>query len=193
MLVQVDDPRLADLLVGALGSGGVVVMPCDTIYGLVGVAPDAEARIRVLKGREEKGFLQLIPSAQWLSRFTPALLPESLRPYWPGPLTVIFPSRTTTVALRVPDDELLQRLMRELDRPLYSTSVNRSGCAALWRIEEIVRDFEAEVDLVVDAGDLPARAPSTILDATCRPFRILREGAVRIPDDLLGGGAQGLS
>jgi L-threonylcarbamoyladenylate synthase len=190
MLVQVDEPRLADLLLRTLACRGVVIMPCDTIYGLVGVAPDTEARIRALKGRQEKSFLQLIPSAQWLPRFTAASLPEPLRSYWPGPLTIIFPSQSTTVALRVPDDERLQTLMRALDRPLYSTSVNRSGSPALWRIEEIVRDFEAEVDLVIDAGDLPSRQPSTILDTTSRPFRILREGAVRIPGAALDSAPQ---
>ncbi len=40
-----DAPGLADLLVRTLAAGGVVIMPCDTIYGLIGVAPEAEARI----------------------------------------------------------------------------------------------------------------------------------------------------
>lgn len=185
MRVRVDEPGLAERLARVLAAGGIAVMPCDTIYGLVGAVPDTEARIRALKGREEKSFLQLIPSARWLPRFTTAALPAPLRPYWPGPLTVIFPGRETTVALRVPDDRRLVGLMRRLDRPLYSTSVNRSGQPAMWRIEEIVRDFEAAVDIVVDSGDLPSRLPSTILDITCRPFRVLRQGAVRIPDELL--------
>lgn len=185
MRLPCEHPGLADRLCAILAAGGVVIMPCDTIYGLVGLAPDTEARIRGLKGREEKSFLQLIGSAQWLPRFTAAALPQSLAAYWPGPLTVIFPARAGTVALRVPADPLLETLLHRLDRPLFSTSVNRSGQPALFRIQEICVQFEAGVDLVVDAGDLPAKLPSTILDATRRPFRVLRAGAVTIPDALL--------
>lgn len=186
MRIRFEQPRLKGRLRRALAEGGVVIMPCDTIYGLVGAAPASERRIRTLKGREEKAFLQLIPAAEWLPRFTAAELPEPLRPYWPGPLTVIFPTSTGTVALRVPDDRRLRALMLELDQPLYSTSVNRSGEPALWRIDDIVREFGPSVDLVVDAGDLPARLPSTILDVTRRPYRVLRQGALRLPEALLG-------
>jgi len=152
---------------------------------VVGIAPESEGRIRSLKGREEKSFLQLIGSADWLPRFTAASLPVSLGSFWPGAVTIILPTKAGTGALRVPDDPLLQRLLERLDRPLFSSSVNRSGQPPLWRIGDILREFEERVDFVVDAGDLPARLPSTILDATSRPCRVLRQGAVRIPGELL--------
>ena len=78
MRIEASDPAMQSRLVDVLRSGGVVVMPCDTMYGFVGVAPDTEARIRALKGREEKSFLQLIPSSDWLQRFTDFTLPEPL-------------------------------------------------------------------------------------------------------------------
>ncbi len=185
------DPGLLRRLVAILRRGGVVVLPCDTIYGLVGVAPDSEERIREIKGRGEgKAFLWLIASARWLPRFTDMALPPALAGYWPGPLTLIFPRRHGdhrgggTVALRVPRDPLLADLLRRLRRPLASTSVNRSGQVPLGRIGEIVAQFEAEVDLIVDAGDLEGRLPSTIADLSVRPWRVVRQGAVRLPDDL---------
>jgi len=89
------------------------------------------------------------------------------------------------VALRVPADPRLRSLLERLDRPLYSTSVNRSGQPALWRVADILGEFEAAVDLVVDAGDLPGRLPSTIVDVSRRPFRILRQGALSIPPEAL--------
>ena len=88
------------------------------------------------------------------------------------------------MALRVPRDPLLAGLLRRLGRPLASTSVNRAGQAPLWRIREIVAEFEREVDLVVDAGDLEGRIPSTIVDLSVRPWRLLRPGAVRLPEEL---------
>jgi len=188
MRLDAADTATAAALTACLAGGGVAIMPCDTIYGIVGAAPESEARIRELKGRGEKSFLQLIPSAAWLPRFTAQALPPQLAAYWPGPLTVIFPSGPSTVALRVPADPLLRGLLERLERPLYSTSVNAGGQPPLWRIQDILQDFEQRVDLVVDAGDLPGRLPSTIVDVTARPFRILRRGALELPPELLAEG-----
>jgi L-threonylcarbamoyladenylate synthase len=187
MRIAVTDPALPSRLLEVLAGGGVVIMPCDTIYGIVGIAPASEPRIRALKSREQKSFLQLIASADWLSRFSDIELAQGLSALWPGPLTLIVPARgsSRTVALRVPDDPLLRELLQELDRPLYSTSVNRSGEPALWRIEDIAAAFESSIDLLVDAGDLEGRLPSTILDLTSSPFRILRQGALQVPQELL--------
>ncbi|MBN1835485.1 MAG: L-threonylcarbamoyladenylate synthase, partial [Spirochaetales bacterium] len=173
MHLSIADPSLPGTLGSTLARGGVVIMPCDTIYGLIGIAPDTEASLRRIKGRGEKAFLQLIPSADWLPDFTASPLPDALRRYWPGALTVIFPGRQPaggTVALRVPDDGLLLELMKKLGRPLFSTSVNRSGEPPLWRIADILERFESLVDLVVDAGDRPAGVPSTVLDVSVQPF-----------------------
>ena len=185
MKLEIDDPKLFGALIDVLQSSGVVIMPCDTIYGLVGVAPDTEARIRELKGRQNKSFLRLIPDLQWLPRYTSRSLPSELNAYWPGALTVIFPAKNSgTVALRIPDDPLLLQLMKRLGRALFSTSVNVSGKPPLWRIEDICSAFESRVDLVVAAGDRPQGVPSTILDITETPFRLLRRGAVELPEGL---------
>jgi L-threonylcarbamoyladenylate synthase len=186
--LSVADPALFATLRSTLESRAVVIMPCDTIYGMVGIAPETEASLRRVKGRGEKSFLLLVPSVQWLPRFTEQELPDALRRYWPGALTVIFRGKGApgeTVALRVPDDPLLLGLMESLQRPLFSTSVNRSGEPSLWRIADILDQFGKRVDLVVDAGDRSGGLPSTILDVTAAPFRILRHGAVDLPPDLL--------
>ncbi len=183
MLIGIKDPALFSTLTKILSQGRIAVIPCDTIYGIVGVAPDTEERIRDLKGSmEHKPFIQLIPSAEWLPDFTDLSLPESLRKFWPGPLTVIFPARKGgTVALRVPEDSLLQRLIRAIKKPLYSTSVNKSGQEPCWKIQDIKSVFSQDVDLVVDAGDLPGRRPSTVLDISSTPYRLVRKGVVELP------------
>jgi L-threonylcarbamoyladenylate synthase len=158
-------------------------MPCDTIYGLVGSAPDTEARIRAIKGRgEDKPFLQLVADRSWVARVSPSEVPASLATHWPGPLTVILPALDGgTVAVRVPDSAFLRGILEAVGRPLLSTSVNRAGKPALWKIGEIVKEFESEVDLVIDGGDLPGVRPSTIVDATVVPYRVVRQGALELP------------
>ncbi len=186
MLINTGDKKSFSLLVDTVKSGGVAILPCDTIYGIVGIAPNTEQRIRRIKGREEnKPFLKLIYSADWLPRITDQKLPAALHAYWPGPLTLIFTSRTgISAALRVPKDNQLRQLIKEVDQPLFSTSVNRSQEKALWRIRDIIEQFEHEVDLIVSAGDIVAGKPSTILDITRIPFRLLRQGVLELPDSL---------
>jgi L-threonylcarbamoyladenylate synthase len=157
------------------------------MYGLVGVAPSTGERIRGIKGRgEEKPFLRLLPDPSWVGKFSSLAVPDRLLKYWPGPLTLIFPAREGgTVALRVPDSRFLRELLEAVGSPLYSTSVNRAGAAPLQTVEEMRREFENSVDLIFDSGDLPPGPPSTLVDVTSRPCKVLRPGALVLsPADL---------
>lgn len=157
------------------------------MYGLVGVAPGTGDRIRRIKGRgEDKPFLRLLPDASWVGKFSPLAPPPRLLKYWPGPLTLVFPAHEGgTVALRVPDSRFLKDLLEAVGSPLFSTSVNRAGAAPLQTVEEMRREFENAVDLIYDAGDLPPASPSTLVDVSSRPFKVLRPGALLLsPADL---------
>jgi L-threonylcarbamoyladenylate synthase len=187
MVARAADQGSFDLLAKTLSRGGVAIIPCDTMYGFVGVAPDTDERIRRIKGRgETKPFLQLIARPSWVERVSDFPVPPMLSKYWPGPLTIIFPAREGgTVALRLPDSPFLQRLMEEVGQPIFSTSVNRTGKDAVTEVAVMIREFEREVDLIYDAGNLPPGPPSTLVDVTVRPFRVVRPGAAQIsPEDL---------
>jgi len=190
VVLDAADPGSFDELVRILARGGVAIAPGDTMYGLIGIAPEAEEKLRRAKGRgEDKPFLQLIGDASWVRRVTDAALPDPVARRWPGALTVVFPRRGGgTVALRVPDHPLLRRLLRALDRPLFSTSVNRAGSPPLSTVRDMRRELEGDVDVIFDAGDQPPGAPSTLLDVTQRPWVVLRRGAVQIPEDELPPG-----
>jgi L-threonylcarbamoyladenylate synthase len=171
-----------------LARGGVAIVPCDTMYGIVGAVPASEERIRSIKGRgEDKPFLQLIPDMSWVRRITDMPLPPRLAARWPGPLTLVVPRREGgTVALRVPDSRFLRALLESVGMPLYSTSVNRAGTPALRDVGAIRAEFGNDVDLIWDAGDPPAGLPSTLVDLTVRPYAILRQGGLYLdPEDLV--------
>jgi L-threonylcarbamoyladenylate synthase len=188
MTVRAGEAGSFDRLVEVLVSGGVAIAPGDTIYGLIGAAPGSEDRIRRIKGRgEDKPFLQVLPDQSWVARVSDMPVPPRLARYWPGPLTMVFSARGGgTVALRVPDSEFLRKLLYAVNVPLFSTSVNRAGRPALASLEEMRREFENEVDLIYDAGTAPSGVPSTLVDISVRPFRVLREGALRLPVEDLG-------
>jgi L-threonylcarbamoyladenylate synthase len=157
------------------------------MYGLIGVAPESEARLRRVKGRgEDKPFLVLIADVSWTARFSDLPAPERLARHWPGPLTIVFPDRLGgTAALRVPDSAFLRDLVRALGRPLYSTSVNTAGTPPLQTVREMIQLFEKEVDMIYDDGDHAPGAPSTLVDVSGRPYRVVRQGALRLsPEDL---------
>lgn len=93
-----------DLIIQALADNEVIIMPCDTIYGFVGAAPQTHSRIADLKKRKEKRFLQLIPNSD-ISSFSPDVLPQKLKDFWPAPLTLIVHDFLgDTVALRYPNE-----------------------------------------------------------------------------------------
>ncbi len=171
-----------------LRRGGLAILPGDTIYGIVGAAPAAEARIRRTKSRaEDRPLLVLIPDRSWLWRCgVGGELPERLLRYWPGALTIVFArAGGGTVGVRVPDDPFLCRLARCVGAPLYSTSVNRSGLPPLSRVSQIVAAFGTSVDLIVDGGELALPVASTVVDATSRPCRLRRQGSVELPAQVL--------
>jgi L-threonylcarbamoyladenylate synthase len=187
MVIEKNDPKLFPLLLKILKNKGIGILPCDTIYGIVGVAPATKAKIGKIKGRSlQKSFLELIPSIDWLKEYTLQTLPHEFVPYWPGPLTLIFKGKKgkEKVALRIPEDEILIDLLLSLQLPLYSTSVNFSGQDYLWKIADIIRIFEKKVDIIVDGGDLPDLSPSTIVDITVTPYKLVRQGALKLPQRL---------
>ncbi|MGA2641854.1 MAG: L-threonylcarbamoyladenylate synthase [Spirochaetia bacterium] len=188
MVLAAADPRSFQILVQILRGGGVAIAPGDTMYGLIGLAPEAAARLRRVKGREEeKPFLQLIGDASWIGRISDVPLPPRLGRFWPGPLTIVFPAHAGgTAAFRVPDNRFLRDLLHALDQPLYSTSVNRAGSPPLKAVQDMRRELEGDVDAIYDAGDQAPGEPSTLVDITRRPFVILRQGAVHLlQEDLL--------
>jgi L-threonylcarbamoyladenylate synthase len=186
MVMSKSDPSVARISADIIGRGGVVILPCDTIYGFTGSFPAADARIREIKGRGEvKPFLRLIrmrdAAALPLSRIDAELLD-----LWPGPLTLIVPCRDGgTAGIRVPADPFVQDILELFGSPLISTSVNRSGSPSVIKIGEIIREFGPEVDLIVDDGDREGALPSTILDITVFPYRIVRKGALELPAQIL--------
>ena len=183
MVLDAADPGSFPALVRILAAGGVAIAPGDTMYGLIGIAPVAEGKLRAVKGRgEDKPFLRLLGHASWLGRISDMPLPPRLARYWPGPLTLVFPARDGgTAAVRVPDHPFLRQLLEALDRPLFSTSVNRAGQQPLRTVREMRREMEDDVDAIFDDGDHPPGPPSTLLDLTRRPYVVLRQGAIQVP------------
>jgi len=184
--------------VRALRDGELVVMPTDTVYGLAADAFDttAVARLLAAKGRgREMPPPVLIADRTVLDALVAERLPNwldaALDDLWPGPLTVVFraqPSLTWdlgdthgTVAVRVPDDERAQAVLRKAG-PTAVSSANRTGMPAATTADEAQQLLGESVAVYLDGGPCSGTAASTILDVTASVPRVLREGPVTLAD-----------
>lgn len=178
MILEKDDPETIPALSSILADGGAGVLPCDTIYGLSAVKGAGLAALRALKPRPDSKPFLLICTMEQARLLAKGGIPKDIRAVWPAPLTVILPSSEGgAVALRVPDDPFLQRLMAALGSPLYSTSVNETGEAPLTSFEAIKGRYAETADFLVRGAEGQGTVPSTLIDATSRPYRLVRQGA----------------
>lgn len=177
-------------------SGGVAVIPTDTVYGL-GAHPDFPAavdRLYTIKGRELKKPIALLAAdAESVARFGYPLVGESQRlaKLWPGALTLVVdppdpntqtPKHPRTAeGFRVPDHEWTRALLRKCGGLLRVTSANMSGERPATDAEAALADVGLSADLVVDDGVSPGGVASTVVKVSSTgELTILRQGALRI-------------
>lgn len=188
------DPGAVDAAVAHLASGGLLVHPTATVYGIGGVPdPDTERELARLKGREPgSGFVHLagdpaVVLAHWPSV---TLSPGARRlaaAAWPGPLTLVLDDGSERgVAVRVEPHEFTRQVLRRYGGVMSSTSLNRGGepaagdPAAAREVLAALPESELAV-LFVNAGPLPGPPPSTLVrvpGSDGAPFEILRAGAL---------------
>lgn len=179
-----------------LQSGGVVVYPTDTVYGLGADAtyPEAVARIVRIKQRDtHKPMLVMTASLNDAASFahvTP-LARALAQQFLPGPLSLELEKTDNRlsppaggpdyIAVRIPAHPFCLALATAFPKPIISTSVNIAGHEqprTLSAMLEALGPNAQLVDLVIDGGTLPSSLPSTLVDARGPKACILREGAV---------------
>jgi len=188
--------------VDVLKTGGVVVFPTETCYGLAADATNAQAvrRLATIKGRGRKTFSLIASSLAMVQRYTtPSELAMKIaKQYWPGPLTLVLPHANKLavnklspqcikdghVAIRVSSSNIATELSKQLRKPIVATSANRSGEKECYSTRAIARQYakqKLQPDYILDAGALPKSVPSTMVKVDRDRLRVLREGAIKFP------------
>ena len=179
-----------------LTSGGLVAFPTDTVYGL-GAYPLLETAVKKIfevKGRPDEKALPLLLADNSQLELAANEVPEIARRlaerFFPGALTlVLFKSKAIPdwvtggdrkVAVRVPNHEVPRSLARSLGFPIIGTSANKSGFPPACDAHEVVEQLGDDIDLLLDGGPCPGGIPSTVLDVTVSPPKILREGVISL-------------
>lgn len=177
-----------------LRCGCLVAFPTDTLYALGASALNAAAIERVLtvKGRHHgKPLSVLVGSVETAAGLAVGLSDEVrslMQTFWPGALTVVvkaspsLPSLLTaatgTVGLRMPGGAVAQALLSTFAGPIIGTSANKSGGADPADARTVQKAIGGQIDLILDGGRVALGVPSTVIDCTTPPVRILREGAI---------------
>jgi tRNA threonylcarbamoyl adenosine modification protein (Sua5/YciO/YrdC/YwlC family) len=200
MVIQIHpqnpQPRLIKQIVECLQDGGVVVYPTDTIYGLGCSINHHKAVERICKIKNvdpEKAQLSFIcKDLSHLSDYTKSIdtpLYRLLKSYLPGPFTFILPaskqvpkilqSKKSTIGLRIPNNEICQEILTELNVPILSASLPGDMVEEYTDPEIIYEKLGHLVDFVIDGG-IGGIMPSTVVDCTTADWQITRQGLGQI-------------
>ena len=179
-----------------LNNGGVVVCATDTGYllGVDGLNTEAIRKIYQIKGRSFDKPIHLVVADIAMAKTLAYIDQEAERVFqrfMPGPLTLIVKKKAIvpdllvsglgSVGLRMPDNDFLLRLVKVGGKPVTATSANRSGKSTPYTVKQVLAelgDATEYVDLIIDQGETQHAMPSTILDMSQTPPKILRKGPI---------------
>lgn len=184
--------RQIKTIIDCLLSGGVIIYPTDTIYGLgcdIFKQKAIERICRIKQVDPQKAQLSFICyDLSDMSRYTKSIstpIYRLLKQYLPGPFTFILPaskevprilkSKKDTIGLRIPDNEIARTILKELQHPILSTSLPGKMVEDYTDPELMYEKFGKLVDLVVDGG-IGGMIPSTIIDCTTEEPIVTRKG-----------------
>ena len=198
MLVKIypenPNPKEIRLVVDVLKKGGIIVYPTDTVYGLGCDITNAKAVEKVSRYKgvkvEKSNFSFICSDLSQLAEFSKPVSNQVfklLKYYLPGPFTFIlnansnvpkyFKGKKKTVGVRIPDNQIILEIVRELGNPIMSTSIHDDDEILEYSTDpELIHEkFNEIADLIIDGG-YGQNVPSTIVDCTEEVPFIIRQG-----------------
>ena len=190
--------EVVNLAANVLRDGGIVVFPTETVYGIGAAATSCfgpQEIVDIKMRPASKPLPWLVETEGALDVYgvdVPAYAHNLAKKYWPGALSLVvkasdkvgrdFRDARGTVALRCPDHELVQELIRASGGPIITTSANTSGKPAPGSFEELEERIIAHADLTLDGGETHHGIASTVVDCTGPEPVVIREGAIPTAD-----------
>lgn len=181
---------------GSMRSGGVILYPTDTLYGLGADAFSDEAvdKVYAIKGRNVRNPMHAIfADLAMVEEYAEIndVARKLAEKFLPGALTLVLKKKThviggiarkmETIGVRIPDNSFCLETARAFGKPFTATSANLAQNPVLLSVEEILAQLgggEKDIDLILDAGVLPLRPPSTVVSLVTSTPMFLRIGAI---------------
>ena len=177
-----------------LKADGIVAIPTETVYGLAASAysDSAIAKVFAAKGRpQDNPLIVHVDSADMLCDVVSEMPEEAKKlaeAFWPGPLTMVLKKSEkvadsvsrglSTVAVRMPENEVAREIIKASGLPLAAPSANLSGSPSPTTANHVIADLDGRIDAVVISGDCTVGVESTVVTLVTDPPRLLRPGAV---------------
>lgn len=197
-ILPATDPNAFAYAVQLLREHRVIAFPTDTVYGIGahGFNEHAIEQLFIVKTRERgKAIPYLLSDAEHLN-VVAREIPEAARllatKFWPGALTLVVRASArvpkiliaggNTVAVRVPNHRVTRALIDALGVPLAATSANLSGGRDPANADEVRMQLDGRIPLILDGGATRSNIPSTVVDVTTTPPRVLRVGALVVEE-----------
>jgi len=194
-LTKTNQAQIINQAVKTLKAGGLIIYPTETCYGLGVDAtnPQAVNQLLAYKSRRQGKPLSIAVTNQTMASNYVKLNTSAknlYKKFLPGPLTIISKSKnkvapgveseTQTLGIRIPDYPLILKIIKKLGKPITATSANVSYKPRPYSIKSVLnhtsKKQQALIDLIIDAGVLPKRPPSTVVDTTLDDPLVLRQG-----------------
>jgi len=200
-----DSPALYDELAEILEDGGLVCFPSGRQYGVAAALMSEEAVIRLVQSKRRSAkapSLVFIPDRGCLPDVVSEVPPAAealMDAFWPGPLTILFrpapelPRKVgktlakrakDKIGVRIAHEEVPARLVGAFGGPLLISSANISRKAGSNSAAQVRKNFGRQIDVMIEAGDVPHKPPSTVVDPEKPSRPIVREGAIPADDVL---------
>ncbi len=185
-----------DKAVDILKNGGIVIFPTDTAFG-IGCRIDDESAVRKLfelrKRSKDKAVPILASSIQMVEDYVQPFdsdIRELMQKYWPGALTLVLACKVeklpslvrgggNTIGIRIPDHNSALRVIRAVGVPILGPSANFAGGKTPFEFSDLDPNLVRKVDFVLP-GQCKIKKPSTVLDVTVKPWKVVRAGAVSL-------------
>lgn len=179
-----------------LRAGGIVAIPTETVYGLAGNAFDVHALARIFEAKNRPTFdplilhIAVLDEVETLASEFPPLARALAEKFWPGPLTMVLPKRSSvpdlatsslpTAAIRFPSHPVAQQVIRLAGVPLAAPSANLFKHVSPTTAEHVAEQLAGKIDGIVDGGPCEVGVESTIVSFATEIPTLLRPGAVTL-------------
>ena len=170
--------------VSILKSGGIIIYPTETSYGLGCDYTNKKAvrKIYKIKGRSKgKPFITLVDNIKMAKKYgiINKIAIKLIKKFMPGPLTLIVKGKKSEeFTFRISSNKIANSLVKSLGKPLVSTSANISGKRPFYNSKNAIKQFDENVDAIIDAGKIPKIKPSTVVKVHDKKITIIREGVI---------------
>lgn len=198
---KTDRSLIIQKAVEILSDGGILIYPTETAYGVGVDATNQQAVDRILEYKARmsgKPLSVAVCDEQMAKQYVRVnkTAQSIYQNFLPGPVTAVsysfhrvakgVESEQGTLGIRIPDYKLILEIIKKFGRPITATSANLSGKKTPYSVDDILNNISdkrrAMVDLILDAGQLPKRPTSTVVDTTMEDYQVVRHGAIELPE-----------